>query len=176
MSQIYKTGRHSHEIEDITIKSWNEGADLFIGSFCLIASNQTIFPGGNHRPDWSTTYPFGLLHEDLFPLGSINGLFEKGGLPTTKGHVINENDVWIGEGCTIMSGVTIGSGSILAAESIVTKDVPPYMLVGGNPAKHIKPRFQKEIINVLLEISWWDYKDVAINQVCPLLQVTSLQL
>ena len=111
------------------------------------------------------------MHKDKFPLGSINGSFERGGLPTTKGHVVIQNDVWIVSSCTIMSGVTIGSGSILAAKSVVTKDIPPYTMAGGNPAKHIKSRFDKEIVNGLLEISWWDCKDAAINEICPLLQI-----
>ena len=105
------------------------------------------------------------MHKE-FPNGIING----GGHPSTKGHIIIENDVWIGEGCTIMSGVRIGSGSVIAAKSVVVKDVAPYTIVGGNPATHIKDRFPQHISNQLLEIKWWEKSDEEINNIVPLLQ------
>lgn len=166
-SKTILTGKHSYGIENINIKSWDEGAHLFIGSFCSIAENQLIFLGGNHRSDWSTTFPFGHIFKEEFPAGEINGK----GHPATKGHVIIENDVWIGQGCTIMSGIKIASGSIIAANSNVVKDVNPYTIVGGNPAKTIKERFPKNIIRKLLEIKWWDHSDEKINRIVPLLQM-----
>jgi acetyltransferase-like isoleucine patch superfamily enzyme len=166
-SRIHLTGRHSYGIEHIKIRSWREGAHLFIGGFCSIADNQTIFLGGNHRADWTTTFPFGHIFNEKFPAGQINGH----GHPATKGHVIIENDVWIGSGCTIMSGIRIGTGSILAAQSVVTKDVEPYTVVGGNPAKPIKRRFADHIIERLLEIQWWNRSDEEINEIVPLLQM-----
>ena len=167
-SKIILTGRHSYGIKHINIRSWGEGAHLFIGGFCSIADNQTIFLGGNHRSDWSTTFPFGHISNEEFPAGKINGH----GHPVTKGHVKIENDVWVGSGCTIMSGIKIGSGSILAAKSVVVKDVEPYTIVGGNPAKQIKQRFPKHIIHQLLKIKWWDRSDDQINRIVPLLQMT----
>lgn len=166
-SKTILTGKHSYGIENINTRSWDEGAHLYIGSFCSIAENQIIFLGGNHRSDWSTTFPFGHIFQEKFPAGEINGK----GHPTTKGHVIIENDVWIGQGCTIMSGIKIGSGSILAAESTVVKDVKPYTIVGGNPAKTIRERFPKKIIKELLEIKWWNQSDERINRIIPLLQM-----
>jgi hypothetical protein len=92
------------------------------------------------------------------------------GHPVSKGDIVIMNDVWIGYGCTVLSGVTIGNGSILAARSVVTKDVPPYSIVGGNPARVLKYRFNPEVIDLLLKISWWDEDDIIINAVVPMLQ------
>lgn len=166
-SKIIITGKHSYGISNINLRSWGEGAHLFIGSFCSIADNQTIILGGNHRTDWATTFPFGHILSETFPTGHVNGH----GHPATKGHVIIENDVWIGEGCTVLSGVKIGSGSIVAAKSVVTRDVAPYTIVGGNPANPIKQRFPQHMIQQLLEIKWWDRSDDDINKIVPLLQM-----
>lgn len=165
-SQIICTGRHSYGIKKIRLRSWGEGANLYIGSFCSISRGLTVLLGGNHRTDWTTTFPFGHVCNDTFPSGQVNG----GGHPATKGHIIIENDVWIGQGCTIMSGLRIGSGSVLAANFVVTKDVEPYAIVGGNPAKLIKKRFPHHTIQQLLELKWWDRSDAEINKIVPLLQ------
>lgn len=165
-SKIILTGRYSYGVDSINILTWDEGAHLFIGGFCSLASPLTIFLGGNHRTDWATTYPFGHIYHEKFPSGEVNG----GGHPASKGHVVIGNDVWIGKGCTIMSGVTIGSGSVIAAQSVVVKDVEPYTVVGGNPAKTLKYRFSKEIIDELLNMKWWDRSDEEIDKIVPLLQ------
>ena len=141
----------------------NEKAVLMIGNFCSIAANVTIYLGGNHRTDWVSTYPFGHIHLDVF--NNFNGL----GHPSTKGNVIIGNDVWIGENVTIMSGVQIGDGSVIANNSHVVKDIEPYTLVGGNPAKFIKHRFSHEQIKELLRIKWWYWNDEKINKYTPLL-------
>ena len=88
-SQIIVKGRRSYGIVNIKIKSWNEGAHLFIGSFCSIANNQIVFLGGNHRSDWCTTFPFGSIFKEEYPAGKVNGR----GHPASKGHVVIENDV-----------------------------------------------------------------------------------
>ena len=126
----------------------NENATLIIGNFCSLASNLNIYLGGNHRTDWITTYPFGHIHQNKF------NMFDGYGHPGTKGNVIIGNDVWIGSNVTIMSGVTIGDGAVIANNSHVVKNVEPYTLVGGNPAKLIKYRFSKEQIEKLLKIKW----------------------
>jgi acetyltransferase-like isoleucine patch superfamily enzyme len=141
----------------------NDKAKLTVGNFCSIASNVTIYLGGNHRTDWVTTYPFGHMHQQVF--SSFNG----SGHPSTKGDVIIGNDVWIGGNVVIMSGVKIGDGAVIANNSHVVKDVEPYSLVGGNPAKHIKYRFTPEQIEKLLEIQWWHWDDNKINRFVPLL-------
>jgi acetyltransferase-like isoleucine patch superfamily enzyme len=143
-----------------TIKehTWNEGAVLKVGHFCSIAFNVNAFVGGNHRTDWVTTFPFGHVNKDIFT--TYNGA----GLPTTKGDIIIGNDVWIGANTTIMSGVTIGDGAVIANSSHVVKNVEPYSIVGENPARFIRYRFTPEQIEKLLKIKWWDWDDDKINK------------
>jgi acetyltransferase-like isoleucine patch superfamily enzyme len=136
----------------------NSGAKLIIGNFCSIADNVNIYLGGNHRMDWVTTYPFGHIHTNVF--NTFNG----NGHPSTKGDIIIGNDVWIGSNVTIMSGVTIGDGAVIANNSHIVKDVEPYCLTGGNPAKLIKYRFTTEQIQKLLDIKWWYWDDEKINK------------
>ena len=146
-----------------TINWQNENAKLVVGNFCSIAGNVNISLGGNHRTDWVTTYPFGHINQHIF--NNFNG----NGHPSTKGDVIIGNDVWIGSNVTIMSGVNIGDGVVIANNSHVVKDVEPYSLIGGNPAKLIKYRFTPEQISKLLEIKWWNWDDEKINKYTPLL-------
>jgi acetyltransferase-like isoleucine patch superfamily enzyme len=143
-------GRFTYGHENINIRQWGEAAPLQIGAFCSIGASVKIFLGGNHRSDWITTFPFGKIYQQ--DLGGENII----GHPATKGGVEIGNDVWIGEGATIMSGVKIGNGAIIAANSTVTKDVEHYSIVGGNPAKFLKKRFDDGLIKLLLELAWWD--------------------
>jgi acetyltransferase-like isoleucine patch superfamily enzyme len=141
----------------------NNNAKLIVGNFCSIAANVTVYLGGNHRKDWVTTYPFGHIYQNIF--NNFNG----DGHPSTKGDIVIGNDVWIASNVTIMSGVTIGDGAIIANNSHVVKNVEPYSLVGGNPAKIINYRFTPEQIEKLLEIKWWNWDDEKINKFTPLL-------
>ena len=145
------------------IYSWNEGSKLVVGNFCSISTNVKIYLGGNHRTDWVTTFPFGHIHQHAF------NKFDGVGHPTTKGDVTIGNDVWISADVTIMSGVTIGDGAVIANGSHVVKNVEPYSIVGGNPAKFIKYRFTSEQIEQLLKIQWWNWEDEKINEYTPLL-------
>ncbi len=154
--------RYTYGLEHIRLRDWGEGADVRIGSFCSIGDNVEIFIGGNHRVDWITTYPFGHIHEEEFP-------HHGEGHPASNGDVVIGNDVWLGSGCTIMSGVTIGDGAVVAAKSVVTKDVPPYAIVGGNPAKVIRLRFTLSQIERLLKKPWWELPDERIKDLIPLL-------
>ena len=147
----------------VHIHSWGEGATLTVGNFCSIADNIHVYLGGNHRTDWVTTYPFGHIHAQQF------NRFNGAGHPATKGNVTIGNDVWIGSNVTIMSGITIGDGAVIANNSHVVKNIEPYSITGGNPAKLIKYRFTPEQINRLLEIKWWVWDDDKINEYTPLL-------
>jgi virginiamycin A acetyltransferase len=127
------------------------GDQLIIGKFCMIASDvQFIMNGANHLTEAVSTYPFA-----IFGNGWQDAM--KGKTYPTKGNITIGNDVWIGYRATIMAGVTIGDGAIIGSHSVVTKDVPPYTIVGGNPAKEIRARFKSEVINQLLEMQWWNW-------------------
>jgi len=127
------------------------GDKLIIGKFCMIASDvKFIMNGGNHITNAFSTYPF-----EIFGHGWEHAM--NGKEHPYKGDTKIGNDVWIGYNSTIMPGITIGDGAIIATNSTVVKDVEPYTVVGGNPAKVIKKRFSKEIIERLLKLKWWDW-------------------
>jgi acetyltransferase-like isoleucine patch superfamily enzyme len=157
------TGYYTYGLNNINIRWENDNAKLVVGNYCSIAENINVYLGGNHRTDWVTTYPFGTIHENIFT--NFNG----NGHPSSKGDVIIGNDVWIASNVTIMSGVTIGDGAVIANNSHVIKNVEPYTIVGGNPAKFIKYRFNQEQIENLLKIKWWLWDDEKVNSFTPLL-------
>lgn len=127
------------------------GDKLIIGKFCMIASGvKFIMNGANHLTDSLSTYPFA-----IFGNGWEKAM--EGKSYPNKGDLVIGNDVWIGHNATIMAGVKIGDGAIIATNSTVVKDVEPYTIVGGNPALEIKKRFPKETIEKLLELKWWDW-------------------
>ncbi len=127
------------------------GDKLIIGKFCMIASGVSfIMNGANHLTDAVSTYPFA-----IFGNGWENAMAGK--VYPFKGNTVIGNDVWIGYNATIMAGVTIGDGAIIATNATVVKDVAPYSIVGGNPAQEIRKRFSDDVIKELLEISWWDW-------------------
>jgi virginiamycin A acetyltransferase len=128
------------------------GDKLIIGKFCAIATGvQFIMNGANHKISGISTYPF-----QIFGNGWDRVMPAPEEFPF-KGDTIIGNDVWIGYQSTLMPGVKIGDGAIIAAKSVVTKDVEPYSIVGGNPAQLIRKRFDEETIQLLLEIAWWDW-------------------
>ncbi len=161
--QSVVVGRFTYGIEDIRIKQWGEGAKLRIGSFCSLSSEITFFLGGNHRSDWVSTYPFGHVFQETLS-GKPNI-----GHPYSNGDITLGHDVWVGHGVTFMSGVEIGSGAVIAANSHVTQSVGPYEVVGGNPAKKIKNRFDRETVDLLLALQWWTLPVEQINALVPLL-------
>lgn len=147
-------GAHSYGVPEI--RWWGENAGLVVGKYCSIARGVTIFLGGNHRADWVTTYPFNVFaywREDA----------RQEGHPLTRGDVVIGNDVWLGDGCTIMSGVQVGDGAVVAARAMVAKDVPPYAIVAGNPARIIKYRFDAERIALLQQLQWWNWPEPKIR-------------
>jgi len=149
----YKIGDHTYGKPRVI--SWGEGTSLRIGKYCSIGTNVTIFLGSEHRTDWVSTYPFPFLWKEA---SSISGH------PSTRGDVVIGNDVWIGFGSTILSGVTIGDGAAIGACSLVIRNVPPYAIVAGNPAQVIRRRFGVETIQTLLRIKWWDWPDEKVKE------------
>lgn len=131
---------------------------LVIGKFCAIAAETKFIMTGDHKLDAVSTYPF-----PIFKNGWEHA-FETLDLPI-KGDIVVGHDVWFGYNCLIKNGVTIGSGSIIASNAVVVKDVPPYSIVAGNPAKVVKKRFDEATIERLLQIAWWDWdiKDITLN-------------
>ena len=127
------------------------GDQLIIGKFCMIASDvKFIMNGANHLSNAISTYPFA-----VFGNGWESAM--EGKTYPNKGNIEIGNDVWIGYNATIMAGVKIGDGAIIATNSTVVSDVEPYSIVGGNPAKEIKKRFSPEIIERLLKLQWWNW-------------------
>lgn len=164
---MVNSGDYTYGTKNIKV----EGASpVNIGKFCSIADDITIIAGANHRIDWITTYPFGHTEREKFP--AFNGE----GHPSTKGEVSIGNDVWIATGVNILSGVTVGDGAVLAAYSVVTKDVEPYTIVGGNPAKPIRKRFSDPDIKFLLRLRWWDLDRSEINTISPILCSGDIEL
>ncbi len=128
------------------------GDKLIIGKFCAIARGvKFIMNGANHKISGISTYPF-----QIFGNGWEKVMPEMSDLPY-KGDTVIENDVWLGYDSLVMPGVRIGNGAVIAARSVVVKDVPAYAVVGGNPATLIRYRFPPESINVLEQIAWWDW-------------------
>ncbi len=129
---------------------------LIIGKFVQIAhGSRFVTSTANHNMSGFSTYPFNnFTMTSKTTSEDIQGMFDT---PDKKGDTIVGNDVWIGMDSTIMPGVTIGDGAIIGACSVVTRDVKPYTIVGGNPAKLIRKRFDPQIIEKLLEIRWWNW-------------------
>ena len=126
------------------------GDKLIIGKFCQIATGvRFIMNGSNHAMNGFSTYPFKVFGGDWASKDPMQVV--------SKGDTVIGNDVWIGNGATIMQGVKIGDGAIIGTNSLVTKDVEPYTIVGGNPAKEIRKRFDDETIQMLLALKWWDW-------------------
>jgi len=144
------------------------GDKLIIGKFCQIgAGAEFVMNGANHQMNAVSTYPF-------YIFGSWDqSVPSKEDLPF-KGDTVVGNDVWIGQNSTILPGVHIGDGAIIGLNSVVTRDVPPYTIVAGNPAKAVRKRFDDELIDLLLKLKWWDKSVEEINALIPLLSCSDL--
>ena len=157
---LWLSDRGTYYDRNVNIISWSDRYFVRLGKYNSVGRDCNFFLHANHRPDWITTtsqlwgpvsYNIANLHMDM-------------GHPSCKGDIIIENDVWIGAKSTIMSGVKIGNGAVVGACSVVTKDVPPYAIVAGNPAKIVKYRFSENQIKDLLEIKWWDWNEDKIKE------------
>lgn len=133
--------------------------NITIGKYCSIAEGVVFDSGFNHNMNFVSTFPF----------NKVEGLEYLTGQVICKGDIHVGNDVWIGEDAMIMSGVTIGDGAVIAARAIVTKDVDPYSMVAGMPAKFKKYRFEQEEREFLLALKWWDWPEEKIKEASPYL-------
>lgn len=154
------TGRGTYYDRNINIMSWKDSSRVIIGRYCSIARDCTFVLDANHRPDWVTTSTLvrGLvtpeIEQDLHSRGHNNG----------KGNIFVGNDVWIATQAMILSGVKIGNGAVIMTRAVVTKDVEPYSMVAGNPAKEVRKRFSNEVIAELLRIKWWDWSAARVEK------------
>jgi acetyltransferase-like isoleucine patch superfamily enzyme len=156
-------GKHSYGLRKNMVAGASRNAPLIIGSYCSIGPDALFLCKADHKLGYPSTYPFKTLlwetdqgNQDAISKGAI-----------TLGH-----DVWIGARAIILSGVTIGTGAVVAAGAVVTKDIPPYAIVGGNPARIIRKRFDDEMINQLLATRWWELDDADLRALSPLLYDT----
>ncbi len=160
--------RHGFVIGDASygrpkIRFAESGAKLAIGRFCSLADGVEILLGGNHRMDWISTYPFPEFAKD-WP--SVAGRKDH---HASRGDVTIGHDVWIGSQAMILSGVSIGHGAVVGARAVVSRDVPPYAIVAGNPAQVVRSRFTPDDVAALIDTAWWDWPKDKISRHLPLL-------
>ncbi len=155
--KLTKVGRWSYGNPKILRWDWN--SKIIIGNFCSLGPDIHFYVGGNHRTDWITTsqLPASQFRESFGKAKHIENY------STSKGDIEIGHDVWIGGRTTILSGVKIGTGAVIAAGSVVTNNVEPYSISGGNPNRLLKKRFDDDIIIKLLDSKWWDLTDAEIN-------------
>ena len=144
---------------------------LIIGKFCSIACGaKFLFNSGNHKMASLSTYTFPLFFEEWdLEKENVAQAWDQ------KGDIIIGNDVWIGYEAVVLSGVTIGDGAVIGCRAVVTKDIPPYTIVGGVPAKPIRKRFDEETIKELQKIKWWDWPEEKIAGKIPAIQAGNLE-
>ena len=142
------------------------GDRLKIGKFCSLACGaKFLFTSGNHSMQSLSTYTFPIFHEEWgLDAKDIRSAWDN------KGDIVIGNDVWIGYEAVILSGVTVGDGAIIGARAVVTKDVPPYTIVAGVPARPIRKRFDEEVIAKLQALRWWDWDEEKIKRCIPAIQ------
>lgn len=125
---------------------------ISIGSYCSIGPGVTFMAGGNHRIDTASSYPF-------------RRIFERGPRSAvSRGALVVGNDVWIGREALVLSGCTVGDGAVIGARAVVSRDVPPYAVVAGNPAQVVRKRFEPEVVAALLRIRWWEWPPERIRE------------
>jgi len=155
-----RIGRHTYGVSRNTFHGLSPRVPVEIGNFCSVATDARIVCLAGHPTELPSTYPFRTLMFN--PRGGNQDAVCRG--PVRIGH-----DVWIGAAALILDGVSIGSGAVVAAGAVVTRDVEPYAIVGGNPARLLRHRFAPEIVEALLDIRWWDWPDDRIRRFEPYL-------
>lgn len=145
---------------------------LIIGKYCSIACGaKFLFTSANHSMHSLSTYPFPIFFDEWgLDVKDITLAWDN------KGDIVIGNDVWIGYEAVIFSGVTIGDGAIIGTRAVVTKDVPPYTIVGGIPAKLIRKRFDEETVSKLLRLKWWEWPEEKIKQCLPAIQEGKIEM
>jgi len=161
-----------HDLVVFGVHSYAPGFDVFwesepctmrVGSYVSIASDVKVMLGQEHHVEWATTYPF-QVHPAEWP-----ELRHLSGHPATRGDIIVGNDVWIGHGAQLRSGISIGDGAVIGMGAIVTRDVPPYAVVAGVPARVMRFRFPQPTVDWLLRLQWWNLSPVVVRRLAPLL-------
>lgn len=174
---VIPLGKHSYGQPEVVgvmpfVKYLSAGSS--IGNFCSLSSGLKFVFYSKHSVNWVSTYPFAAFY-DSWKMN--NEFYNKGIIDVSKikpNPIIIENDVWIATNVTVKEGVRIGNGAVVAMNSLVTKDVPPYAIVGGNPARVIRYRFTEKQIASLLKIAWWNWEDDKIKKVLPLLNSANI--
>jgi chloramphenicol O-acetyltransferase type B len=165
----FKIGRGTYG--GLNIFDWNDGTKVSVGNYCSFSFEVAVLLGGEHNLDWVSTFPFHALTETAS--GQIIPQAE--GHPKSKGDINIGHDVWVGAQSMILSGVTLGHGSVVGARSLVNRDIPPYAIAAGNPVRIIRRRFEDHVIVKLLEIAWWDWAPERVERAAGKLQSRNLQ-
>lgn len=157
---------HGHSFDDCArYLSTEAGADrLIVGSFCSIGDGAVFMMAGNqgHRNDWVSTFPFFYMTEEPAFAGALDAY-------RPAGDTVIGNDVWIGSEAMLMPGVAVGHGAVIGSRALVTRNVEPYAIVGGSPAREIRKRFPDDQVAMLLEMAWWDWPIERLRDAMPLL-------
>src|SRR5690606_8480713 len=166
---------HGHSFDDCARYLFPDADDvdkLIIGSFCSIGSGACFIMAGNqgHRYDWISSFPFFYMREEVEDFKNAVDAF------SGAGDTVIGNDVWIGSEAMIMPGVRVGDGAVIGSRALVTKNVEPYTIVGGNPAKPIKKRFSDDHIKLLLGLKWWTWDDKKLTEAMPILCSSDVKL
>lgn len=157
---------HGHSFDDCArfLLPDPKADKLIVGSFCSIGSGASFIMAGNqgHRHDWASSFPFFYMPEIPAFAGARDAF-------APAGDTIIGNDVWIGTEAIVMPGITIGHGAVIGTRALVTRDVEPYAIIGGNPGKPIRKRFSDAHIAMLLDMAWWDWPEEQLQAAMPLL-------
>jgi acetyltransferase-like isoleucine patch superfamily enzyme len=152
-------GRHTYGYDKHTFQMFTEGSRIVVGAFCSFGPEVRVLGGGEHVTTRASSFPLNAL---LFDRAKRNALDDRDKGPTVIG-----NDVWIGFGATILTGVSVGDGAVIGARALVSRPVPAYAVVVGSPARIVRYRFCREIQNRLLALRWWEWDDKDIRRLEP---------